>query len=124
MKEPELITIIEGPTPDFQPSPQPWLQSIHEGPDDKIVAMCQLRTMNGAGIQERSQRAWREGRPVRLDYPDDMRMRQQVDVVALRLQQLDEGPLLQLWVSLPLELTEEEEEEEFDEGDDDPRFFG
>ena len=53
-----------------------------------------------------------------------MRMRQQVDVVALRLQELDEGPLLQLWVSLPLELTEEEEEEEFDEGDDDPRFFG
>lgn len=122
MKEPELITIIEGPTPDFQESPHSWLQSIHEGPDDKIIAMCQLRTMNGVGIQERSQQAWDEGRPVRLDYPDEMRMRQQVDVVALRLQELDEGPLLQLWVSLPLELVEEEEE--FDEEDDDPRYFG
>lgn len=122
MKEAELITIIEGPTPDFQPSPQAWLQSIYEGPDDKVIAVCQLRTMNGEGIQSRSQRAWGEGRPVRLDYPDELRMRRQVDVVALRLQELDEGPLLQIWVSLPLELVEEEEEG-FDEADDDSFFL-
>ncbi|MEM7118349.1 MAG: hypothetical protein AAF614_38340 [Chloroflexota bacterium] len=122
MKEAELITIIEGPTPDFQPSPQAWLQSIYEGPEDKVIAVCQLRTMNGEGIQARSQRAWGEGRPVRLDYPDELRMRRQVDVVALRLQEIDEGPLLQIWVSLPLELVEEEEEG-FDEGDDDSFFL-
>lgn len=121
MKEAELITIIEGPTPDFQPSPQSWLQSIYEGPDDKVIAVCQLRTMNGEGIQERSQRAWGEGRPVRLDYPDEMRMRRQVDVVALRLQEIDAGPLLQIWVSLPIDMVEEEEE--FDEGDDDSFFL-
>ena len=122
MKEAELITIIEGPTPDFQPSPQAWLQSIYEGPEDKVIAVCQLRTMNGEGIQARSQRAWGEGRPVRLDYPDELRMRRQVDVVALRLQEIDEGPLLQIWVSLPLELVEEGEEG-FDEGDDDSFFL-
>lgn len=114
--EPELITIIEGPTPDFQPSPQRWLQSIYEGPDDKETAVCQLRTANGEDIMERCQRAWRENRPVRLDYPDDLRMRQQADVVAMRLQQVEEGQLLLLWVSLPV--VYEDEEEEFDEGDD------
>ena len=115
--EPELITIIEGPTPDFHPSPQRWLQSIHEGPDEREVAVCQLRTMNGKDIMERCQRAWRENRPVKLDYPDQLRLRQQADVVAMRLQEVEAGPLLLLWVSLPVE-DEDEEEEEFDEGDD------
>jgi hypothetical protein len=118
--EPELITIIEGPTPEFLPSPQRWIQSIHEGPDDRAIAMCQLRTLNGEAILERCQRAWQERRPVRLDYPDELRMRQQADVVAMRLQQLEEGPVLLLWVSLPIEFEEDEDDEgaEFDEDDD------
>jgi len=113
--EPELITIIEGPTPDFQPTSQRWLQSIHEGPEDHETAVCQLRTMNGEDIMERCQAAWSEGRQVLLDYPDSMRMRQQLDVVAMRLQEKDEGMVLVLWVALP---TEMEEEEAFDEDDD------
>ena len=79
--EPELITIIEGPTPDFMPNPQGWVQSIYEGPMITDVALCQLRTGNGSDIVERCERAWREGRLVRLDYPDDLRLRQQVDVI-------------------------------------------
>ena len=121
MDEPELITILEGPTPEFRPTPYQWLQSIYEGPDDQTVAMCELRTANGDNILERCQNAWHEGRPVRLDYPDHLRLRQQIDVVAMRLQQLEEGPLLQLWVSLPIEF--EEEEEELDEGDDEFGYF-
>jgi hypothetical protein len=82
--------------------------------------MCQLRTLNGEAILERCQRAWQERRPVRLDYPDELRMRQQADVVAMRLQQLEEGPVLLLWVSLPIEFEEDEDDEgaEFDEDDD------
>ncbi len=113
--EPELITIIEGPTPDFQPTPQRWLQSIHEGPDDQSTALCQLRTLNGPSILERCQNAWREGRLVQLDFPDRMRMRQRVDVVAMRLQEKEEGMVLMLWVTLPID---QEEEEAFDEDDD------
>ena len=38
--EPELITIVEGPTPDFMPNPQGWVQSIYEGPQETDVALC------------------------------------------------------------------------------------
>ena len=111
--EPELISIIEGPTPEFQPTPQRWLQSIHEGPRDRAIALCRLRTMSGEDIMERCYLAWDEGRSVKLDYPDELRMRQQADVVAMRLTEVDEGKMLLLYVSLDYEI-------EFEEvGDDD-----
>ena len=72
--------------------------------------------MNGDDIMNRCQDAWREGRPVKLDYPDELRMRQQADVVAMRLEALDEGPLLSLWVSLDFDI-EELDDEEFDDED-------
>ncbi len=122
-EEPELITIIEGPTPEFHPTPQDWVQSIHEGPDDRIVAVCQLRTGNGEDILQRCRNAWRDGRKVKLDFPDELRMRQQVDVVSARLSQVDEGPLLHLWVSLPLEEFVEEGADEDDEDEDDDGLF-
>ena len=109
--EPEYITILEGPTPDFEPASFLSLQSIYEGPDPAAVAQCELRTMNGDDIVARCREAWREGRPVRLDFPDEMRMRQEVDVVAMRLREVDEGTILRLWVQMPIEEDEEEEEE-------------
>lgn len=120
--EPELITIIEGPTPEFRPTPQDWVQSVLEGPEDRLVAVCQLRTGNGEDIMERCRDAWKDGRPVRLDFPDEMRMRQQIDVVSLRLEQLEEGPALMLWVALPLDSIEEVEEIDDGDEDDDPFF--
>lgn len=117
--EPELITIIEGPTPDFMPNPQGWVQSIYEGPQETDVHLCQLRTGNGQDIMDRCTQAWREGRPVRLDYPDDLRMRKQIDVVALRLSETDEGEMLLLWVALPWEMHDVEEGEEGDDFGDD-----
>lgn len=121
--EPELISIIEGPTPEFQPTPQRWLQSIHEGPDDKAIAMCRLRTMNGEDIMARCYQAWDEGRAVKLDYPDEMRMRQQADVVAMRLTEVDEGKMLLLWVSLDYEVEiEEVDDDDMDDEDYDDGF--
>lgn len=117
VREPELISIIEGPTPEFRPSPQRWLQSIHESPVDSAIATCQLRTANGTDILERCQRAWHENRSVKLDFPDEIRMRQQVDVVAMRLTEVDEGQVLNLWVALPFEMIFVAEEDETD-GDD------
>jgi len=120
--EPELISIIEGPTPEFQPTPQRWLQSIHEGPDDRAVAMCRLRTMSGEDIMERCYRAWDEGRGVKLDYPDELRMRQQADVVAMRLTEVDEGKMLLLWVSLDYEIEYEEVDDDDFDGEEDDGF--
>jgi hypothetical protein len=117
--EPELITIVEGPTPEFRPSPYLWFESVFEGPEDAEVVMCELRTLNGSDILERCIEAWKEQRPVRLDFPDFMRMRQQRDVVAMRFQDLEEGPLLMLWIRQPVG---ELEEQEYDEGDDDLSF--
>jgi hypothetical protein len=118
--EPELITIVEGPTPDFRPNPPLWLHSILEGPEDGDVLLCELRTLKGEPILNRCRAAWKEGRPVKLDFPDHLRQRQQLDVVALRLTEVPEGKVLNVWVRHPVEI--EEIEEEFDEGDDDYIF--
>lgn len=120
--EPELITIIEGPTPDFFDSPQDWLQSIYEGPDDRDSVYCQLRTNTGRDILARCQAAWAEGRPVQLQYPDEMRMPQFVDVIAMRLGEVEEGQLLQLWVSFPVDYTDDDGEEDEAFGEDDDGF--
>jgi hypothetical protein len=121
MLEPELITIVEGPTPDFRPSPRTSFQSVYEGPEDSEIAVCELRTLKGEGIVERCRRAWKEGRSVKLDFPDHIRMRQQVDVVAIRLQETDEGKKLIVWVRLPI-LEEEEASEDVDDGDEQDDF--
>lgn len=119
--KPELIEIIEGPTPEFIPSPQVWLESLLESPQEREAALVQLRTMNGESIMERCQMAWRENRPVRLDFPDEIRARQQVDVIAMRLKKMEEGPLLMLWVSFPVEydISEEDIEADMEGWDDD-----
>jgi len=116
--EPELITIVEGPTPEFRPSSHLWFHSVYEGPEDADIAMCELRTLNGESIMERCRNAWKEGRPVRLDFPDYMRMRQQLDVVGMRLQELEEGPMLVLWVRQLIDMEDYEEEGVDDEDDD------
>ena len=55
--EPELITIIEGPTPDFHVVMDPWSFSVLEGQSPYIVATCQVRSFNGEKLMERCQRA-------------------------------------------------------------------
>jgi hypothetical protein len=67
--------------------------------------------MNGDDIMARCQTAWLERRPVVLDFPDDLRMRQEVEVVAMRLREVEEGTVLVLWVRWPLDDEDEEEED-------------
>ncbi len=124
MIEPEYITIIEGPTPEFQSTPEFAINSVLEGPHDSFTAYCELRTANGEAILERCRRAWKEKRPVRLDFPDEMRMRKELDVVGLRLKERDEGTVLQLWVRHPLN-EHAAEDDDFDDFDDDDNLsFG
>ena len=113
MLEPELITVVEGPTPDFRPSHDLMVQSVLEGPMDSATAICEMRTANGHDIRQRCLRAWRERRPVLLDFPDEMRLRQQVEVVAMRLNEVEEGAVLVLWVRWPMLLEEEDDEDDF-----------
>ncbi len=115
MIEPELITIVEGPTPDFRPTSSFFFPSIMEGPDEAETFMCELRNMNGKSILELCQRAWKQDRPVHLLYKDEMLMEQTVDVVAIRLKEISEGTVLYLWLRAYLEY----EVEEVDEGEGD-----
>ena len=118
MIEPELITIVEGPTPDFRPAPSFFFPSILEGPDDTDTFMCELRTMNGKSILKRCQEAWKENRPVYLVYKDEMLMEQNADVTAMRLKETSEGTVLYLWIRAYVEY----EIEEVDEGEGDDGF--
>jgi hypothetical protein len=86
------------------------------------IAQIELRTNTGGDIIDRCMDAWHEGRPVKLDFPDELRMRQQVDVVAMRLKEIDAGEVLMLWVKE--ELDEEMLEALQDEEDDEDDFFG
>ncbi len=96
--EPEMITILEGPTPDFRPVEAYWPISVSEGPKPLGIAFCELRTFNGPQMLQRCRTAWEEGRPVLLDFPDRMGMRHQVTVIAARYEIVPEGHKLLLWV--------------------------
>lgn len=113
--EPEYITIIEGPTPEFHQTADFSIHSILEGPVDAINTFTEMRTGNGEAIRERCTRAWKEGRPVRLDFPDEMRLRKELDVVGIRLKEVDEGTVLQLWVRQEIEYDDHEDDEDYDD---------
>ena len=116
MVEPEKITIIEGPTPEFHQTTDFSLHSILEGPQDAINTFTEMRTGNGEDIRERCLRAWKEGRPVKLDFPDEMGLRREIDVVGLRLKEVDEGTVLQLWVRQQIDYQNAEDDSDDDEG--------
>ena len=61
--------------------------------------------------------AWREGRDVRLDFPQRDGLRRQVDVLAARTVRTPDGDVLFLWIVAPLG---EEIESEAGDADDDP----
>jgi hypothetical protein len=112
----ELITIVEGPPPQFQPPREMWALSVHEKLQPSTIAYCQMRTFNGPKMLERCQNAWAEERPVMLDFPDQMGMRQQVEIIAARWNETDEGHILHLWVRRPFQSQQED-------NDHDPSTF-
>jgi hypothetical protein len=96
----EFITIVEGPTPDFTPTPAEWPWSLQEGPNDTVCAVCRLRAYDAEALANRCREAWAQDRPVRLDYPDGEGGRQEADIVAVRTESVDQGDILHLWVCL------------------------
>jgi hypothetical protein len=98
--ESEYITIVEGPPPEFAKLTDVWPLSLHDGPEPAAQAVCKLRTFNGEEMLERCRRAWAEGRPVRLDYPNRDGERMEADIVATRAETIDQGDLIYLWVRL------------------------
>ena len=96
--EPELITIVEGPTPNFQLDAAPWALSVLEGQAGYVIAHCQVRSLKGDVLMERCERAWREQRGIRLDFRQLDGLRRQVSIVAAKLEKVEGTDVLHLWV--------------------------
>ena len=116
--EPEKITIIEGPPPEFMLAHETWSLSMWEGPLHRSVGVCQMRTFNSQSLMDRCLRAWEEGRSVQLDFPQMDGLRQRVEVLAARPGHVEEGDLLHLWVAVPNGIEEEPESSDASDDDD------
>lgn len=121
--EPELITIVEGPPPEFQVPHESWPFSLWEGVESHAVALAQMRTFSGREMLDRCTRAWSESRAVMLDFPEDDGLRRQVEVLAARVTRIDDGDVLNLWVALPFEEIQGESEISDMDDDDFADFF-
>ncbi len=96
--DPELITIVEGPPPEFKSADDPLMYSLLESSQPYMISLCQVRSFKGQALLERCQRAWLSQRPIRLDFPTLSGLRKQLEIVAARYDKLPEGDLLNLWV--------------------------
>lgn len=96
--EPELITIVEGPPPEFKSVDDVWMYSLLESSRPYVISLCQVRSYKGQMLMERCQRAWSTQRPIRLDFPTMSGLRKQLEIIAARYEKLPEGDLLNLWV--------------------------
>ncbi|MBI5876406.1 MAG: hypothetical protein HZB53_02045 [Chloroflexi bacterium] len=104
LTEPELISIIEGPPPQFELEGRESWMSYPDTPRPFELARCDTRTFNGPKMIARCRNAWSEQRPVMLEYKDMDGLKQRVEICGIRFDELDEGTLLQIWVRLPVEM--------------------
>lgn len=114
------ITIIEGPTPnfdsvetDFLMGINGWTAGLSEGPYLYDTARTTLRTFNGEALIERCHKAWANKTTMFLEYRDPIGLRKEVPIIAARTVDSDQGDLLILWVR-----TEPEEDEQENYGID------
>lgn len=100
------ITIIEGPTPEFEPInqekgfniPHPWALGILEGPNFYHTAFTALRTFNSALLLERCETAWQADVPMFLVYRDSIGLQKETQIMAARAMDTEDGELILLWV--------------------------
>lgn len=100
--EPELITIIEGPPPEFRFVADAWAFSILEGAAPFLPATCQVRSFKGEQLLERCRRAWSTHRPILLDYRQRDGLRRRIEIVGARLEKIEGVDVLDLWVRHPV----------------------
>ena len=97
-EEPELITIVEGPTPEFHLVMDPWAMSVLEGDGAFVPAACQVRSFNGQKLLDRCERAWTTNRSILLDYRQTDGLRRKVEIISARLDKIEGVDVLNLWV--------------------------
>ena len=120
------ITIIEGPTPNFDSVDTDyimgingWTAGLNEGPFLYDTARTTLRTFNGEALLDRCHNAWEHKTTMYLEYRDPIGMKREVPIVAARTVDSDQGDLLILWVRCEPEEDDEDLEMDFDDGETD-----
>ncbi|MCB0169649.1 MAG: hypothetical protein KDI02_09895 [Anaerolineae bacterium] len=99
-QKPAYITIVEGPPPEFRDVSSEWSIGVFEGMEGSEIALCEMRTFNGPQLVKRCQDAWQEGRSARLDFPTDDGVRGELDIIAIRWEEVEEGHKIYLWVRI------------------------
>ncbi len=97
-QEPESITIIEGPPPEFKDAEQVWTLSLVEALTPYEVSLTQVRSFKGQALMDRCHNAWKSHRSIYLDFPTYSGLRRRFEIIAAKYDQLPEGDLLNLWV--------------------------
>jgi len=122
------ITIIEGPTPDFdliedsqeEGSASAWTAGVLEGPLLYRVATTSVRSFNSQALLERCTRAWKQNQTMFLEYRDEIGLRKEAQIIAAQALSVEEGDVLQLWVRRDLEESQQSDDDfESDDGDAD-----
>ena len=98
--EPAYITIVEGPPPEFRDVENEWSIGVLEGIEGTEIAMCEMRAFDGPKLVKRCEGAWHEGRPARLDFATGDGMRGELDILAIRWEEVEEGHKVFLWVKI------------------------
>ena len=105
------ITVLEGPTPTFEPiedaqvrgSTTTWTAGILEGPYLYTMAMTTLRTFDSESLIDRCTRAWQQNLTMFLEYRDEIGLTKQVPIMAARALNFEEGDAIQLLVRQELQ---------------------
>ena len=111
----DKITIIEGPTPIFEPVQDGWALGLNETRQFSVTALTRLRTFNGPALVERCHRRWRKNEPINLHYRDELGLEATAPILAARSVETDDGQVLLLW----LHVERDDMQLEIDTNDDD-----
>jgi hypothetical protein len=96
----DKITIIEGPTPVFEPVQDGWALGLNETRQFSITALTRLRTFNGPALVERCYRRWSQRQPITLHYKDEAGLELSAPILAARSVETDDGQMLLLWLHI------------------------
>ena len=112
-------TIIEGPTPVFEPVQDGWAFGLNETRQFSITALTRLRTFNGPALVERCYRRWSQRQPITLQYRDETGLEAEVPILAARSVETDDGQVLLLWLHIQRDNMELEINADDDDSADD-----
>lgn len=113
----DKITIIEGPTPVFEPVQDGWALGLNETHSFSVTALTRLRTFNGPALVERCYKRWHQKQSICLHYRDELGLEATAPILAARAVNTDDGHVLLLWLHIKRDDNDIKEDWEGDDSD-------